>query len=234
MLMMPLYEQVKQEILKRINNQYWNPGDSLPNEFELADELGVSQGTIRKALSILTEEKVLERRQGKGTFVAKVDFQRFWKHKTVHGADQVEYTQYITLEKIPMPDFVKNIFGDENTECIMAKRIHHMGEGVLLYKVLYIQLEQLQDFDTIGENPDSMGKFLDNHFDSVFRNNLYASTNHLKAVMPDEECQKYLNIGAFTPVLLQQYTINDAFGNCCVLGYLYCDSTQVFYEDIVS
>jgi GntR family transcriptional regulator len=49
----------------------WRAGDCLPSEQALARELGVSQGTVRKVLDALTAEKLLARRQGKGTFIAE-------------------------------------------------------------------------------------------------------------------------------------------------------------------
>ena len=66
----PLYEQVRELLFGRIQDGTWTPGMALPNEFQLADELGVSQGTVRKALGTLTADKLLVRRQGRGTFVA--------------------------------------------------------------------------------------------------------------------------------------------------------------------
>jgi GntR family transcriptional regulator len=45
----------------------------LPSEPELAADLGVSQGTVRKALDEMTAENLVVRRQGRGTFVAKHD-----------------------------------------------------------------------------------------------------------------------------------------------------------------
>lgn len=44
----------------------------IPNEIELARDFGVSVGTMRKALQTLTEQGLLVRRQGRGTFVAEV------------------------------------------------------------------------------------------------------------------------------------------------------------------
>lgn len=69
----PLYAQVKQAILERIINGEWGPGSFLPSEIALAEEYGVSQGTLRKALNALTREKRLVRYQGKGTAVAVLD-----------------------------------------------------------------------------------------------------------------------------------------------------------------
>ena len=72
----PLYRQVKDEILKRLAGGVWQPGQSLPSEPDLATTLGVSPGTVRKALDEMTAENLLVRRQGKGTFVARHDEER--------------------------------------------------------------------------------------------------------------------------------------------------------------
>src|SRR5207302_3763123 len=45
-------------------------GDTLPSESVIADTLGVSIGTLRRAVDELVHENVLVRRQGRGTFVA--------------------------------------------------------------------------------------------------------------------------------------------------------------------
>jgi GntR family transcriptional regulator len=69
----PLYRQVKEVLLRRIADQTWQPGDLIPSEQQIAAELGVSQGTVRKALDEMTLERLLTRRQGRGTFVARHD-----------------------------------------------------------------------------------------------------------------------------------------------------------------
>ena len=68
---LPLYKQVYERLIKRICDGDWKPSESLPSEYALAAELGVSQGTVRKALNQLETEKLVERRQGKGTFVTE-------------------------------------------------------------------------------------------------------------------------------------------------------------------
>jgi GntR family transcriptional regulator len=69
----PLYRQARDLLVKRIVDGEWPPATALPSEFELAADLGVSQGTVRKALDELEAEKFVVRRQGKGTFVAGHD-----------------------------------------------------------------------------------------------------------------------------------------------------------------
>jgi GntR family transcriptional regulator len=67
----PLYAQVRQLLRERIRSGTWRPGQLLPNEFEIADEFGVSQGTARKALDALAQDGLVVRRQGRGTFVVE-------------------------------------------------------------------------------------------------------------------------------------------------------------------
>ena len=67
----PLYRQVYDVLVRRVAQGSWKAGESLPSEQALAREMGVSQGTVRKVLDALTAEKLLERRQGKGTFIAQ-------------------------------------------------------------------------------------------------------------------------------------------------------------------
>lgn len=66
----PLYARVERIVTDRIADRTWPPGHMLPSEMELAAELGVSQGTVRRALDALFRRHVIERRQGRGTFVA--------------------------------------------------------------------------------------------------------------------------------------------------------------------
>jgi len=67
----PLYRQVYDIVVNKVVKGTWRPGESLPSEHNLAKELGVSQGTVLKVLDALTAEKLLERRQGKGTYIAE-------------------------------------------------------------------------------------------------------------------------------------------------------------------
>ena len=76
----PLYMQIKELFVAKLRDGRWSPGDLIPSEIQLAQELGVSQGTVRKAITELVENNVLVRKQGRGTFVANHDSQRALFH----------------------------------------------------------------------------------------------------------------------------------------------------------
>ena len=67
----PLYAQIRETLIDRIQSGAWKPGQLIPNEFEIAAEFGVSQGTARKALDSLAADNLVVRRQGRGTFVVE-------------------------------------------------------------------------------------------------------------------------------------------------------------------
>lgn len=79
----PLYQQVKQHLVHRVITGEWKPGQLLPSESKLAEEYGLSQGTVRKAIEELASEGLVSRQAGKGTFVTSHagDYHPFQFHK---------------------------------------------------------------------------------------------------------------------------------------------------------
>jgi GntR family transcriptional regulator len=66
----PLYRQIKELIVRGLQSGDWAPGAPIPSESEFASRYKVSQGTVRKAIDELAADKLLVRRQGKGTYVS--------------------------------------------------------------------------------------------------------------------------------------------------------------------
>jgi GntR family transcriptional regulator len=66
----PLYHQLRKRMRHAIESGLLQVGDALPSERELAEVLGLSRVTVRKAISGLVTEGLLTQQQGAGTFVA--------------------------------------------------------------------------------------------------------------------------------------------------------------------
>lgn len=64
-----LSDKVVRVIMEQIQSGDLKPGDKLPNELDLAEELGVSRGILREALTILQARNYACRKQKEGTFV---------------------------------------------------------------------------------------------------------------------------------------------------------------------
>jgi len=68
---LPLYLQVKEHLLKKIDAGIWAEESLIPTETELCEEYGVSKITVREAIKILVKDGRLSRKPGKGTFVTR-------------------------------------------------------------------------------------------------------------------------------------------------------------------
>ncbi|WP_293912911.1 GntR family transcriptional regulator [Deinococcus sp.] len=80
----PMYVQVAQELRRWLHSGGAPVGTALPSERDLAAQLGVSRVTLRQALSLLTEQRLLERRRGSGTFILPSPEQATQSHRIEH------------------------------------------------------------------------------------------------------------------------------------------------------
>lgn len=64
------WEEIRAEVLRRIERRDWPPGATIPTEAQLAEEFGCARSTVNRALGELARAGVLERRRKAGTRVA--------------------------------------------------------------------------------------------------------------------------------------------------------------------
>ena len=74
----PLYLQLAQAIEKEIADGRWPLNKAIPSETQLATDFGVSVGTVRKALDILSDRGRLVKKQGSGTYAKSYADAGFW------------------------------------------------------------------------------------------------------------------------------------------------------------
>ena len=72
----PLYAQIAEGVLDRIESGDLSPGDRIPSERKLSRMLGVNRLTVRRALEMLASQGLLSRRQGDGTYVTELKIER--------------------------------------------------------------------------------------------------------------------------------------------------------------
>lgn len=66
-----LYKQTRDYIMEQIRQRVYGPGELIPPERELAEQLKISRYTVRRAIEELVAEGVLQRVQGSGTYVTE-------------------------------------------------------------------------------------------------------------------------------------------------------------------
>lgn len=93
---MPLsaYSRLQHSLILQIESGVWQPGEQMPTERALAEEHGLSVGTVRKAMDMLVQGGYCYRVQGKGTFVADYTKEApvFYRMRTEFSAADAELT----------------------------------------------------------------------------------------------------------------------------------------------
>jgi len=106
-LRLPLYQRLRDHLAAQIGAQGWRPGDLIPSESEFAVSHGVSVGTVRKAIDRLVVEGLLERQQGRGTYVRRARFNsslfRFFRFQSETGERKIPQARILHRKVLPAP-----------------------------------------------------------------------------------------------------------------------------------
>lgn len=112
----PRYEQIFNHLLQRIKEGELKEGDRVPSEKELADQFNVSRITSKKALELLSQNKLIERIQGKGSFVSKAsrDWQKIKAQRQTEIAETKNHNnaEECRLVGVILPDFADSFGAD--------------------------------------------------------------------------------------------------------------------------
>jgi GntR family transcriptional regulator len=99
----PLYERVKAQLVKSVADGEWQPGEAIPSERALATRYGVGIATIRTAVGALVSARVLDRIQGKGTFVSlhgqDRNIYQFFRVARDDGVKEYPKSQLLSFQK---------------------------------------------------------------------------------------------------------------------------------------
>lgn len=134
---MPLYRQVKRSLLAAIESGDVRPGQPLPSETEIAGAMGVSIGTLRRAVDELVAEHILVRRQGRGTFVATHGTDRFlfqfFHVERADGLREAPQVDLVSFERIRAEDEVAEALGLRVGDAVIRveNRLRLQGSAVI-------------------------------------------------------------------------------------------------------
>ena len=215
----PLYQQIKDLILRSLQGGEWKPGESIPSEIELAARFRVSQGTVRKAIDELAADNLVGRRQGKGTFVATHSEQhvqyRFLRLMPDTGdLDSEGPAQRSILEcrRVRAPADVARLLALRAGDPVMqARRLLALGGVPTILEDLWLPGLPFKGL-TASQLAQYQGPTYA-MFEADFGVRMVRATEKIRAVLPDSVQAELLQVPAGTPMLSVErvaYTYNDA------------------------
>ena len=200
----PLYIQVKQKITQELMSGNWRAGDLIPSEIELAQSYQVSQGTVRKAIDELSIEKILIRRQGKGTYVTTHDEEqiqlRFLRLTSSKGNKEKLESQLQSFEKMRVNSYVANRLNlRPGSSVFKIKRVLTFAKKPLILDEIYISTIPFKGLNAemINQKKGSLYRLYESNYGIQMLN----ADEKIKAVSAEAEVSKLLNIKKGHPIL---------------------------------
>jgi GntR family histidine utilization transcriptional repressor len=197
----PIYLQIKKTIQQRIASGEWPAGQKLPSENELVGALAVSRMTINRALRELTQEGLVERVHGIGSFVAQAP-----RHMSLIELQDIalEIAQQGRQHRSRILDQA-SISADVH---IAAQLELPGGSEVFHLRAVHYQDELPIQLESRYVNPASMPRFMEQDFSRVTPTAYLLEQfkpdemeHRVNAVMPDAQMRELLAMQAGQPCL---------------------------------
>ena len=171
-LRIPLYLQLKNTLLNRIDNGELLPGERLESERDLAEKYGVNRQTVRSALNVLIEDGVLIKVPYKGTFVAKQIVKPAWGNYDAaddhRGFSSFLKAQGFTIdskvivaEKIePTTSIRAHLKLEEGEDVYCLMRVRYYNEEPFSVEIAYIPYKYVEGIENYDFSKVSLYDFM--------------------------------------------------------------------------
>lgn len=201
----PLYAQVYDILVEKINIGEFKKEDILPTESEFQELFGISRITARKALEKLTEDGYIKRARGIGSIVIKTSKNLKIELKTGFTSNlkgkkikrKILEVNRLIDDKIPLK--IRELFElKDKEEITMLKRVLTKDDIPVLVQDIYlapkikIEISELKQEESFYETLESKGYILNSYTEKVF------------AACPNIEEQQILNIKENEPLLCRE------------------------------
>lgn len=200
----PLYRVVKRSLLRAIENGRYPAGGALPSETDLSTAFGVSVGTLRHAVDELVAEHILVRRQGRGTFIALHNTDRFlfqfFHIERSDGLREVPQVELVAFERVRMEEEAAQALGARPGEPAIQidNRLRLQGRAVIHDRLtLSALLFKGLTAKRFCERPSTIYHL----YQTEFGITVTRALERARAVAADRAAARVLGLGPGTPVM---------------------------------
>jgi GntR family transcriptional regulator len=207
----PLYVRVESLVRNRILNGQLQPGDKLATEDDLVKQFGVSQITIRNALSNLERDGLIVRNRAKGTFVAEsVPVRKKFVitnevYNILEDANRYE-VKNVDLKTVKISETrnartVREFFNLANDDSISIVRRTRFWRGIPMYYIENILPPPIAQHLTVKELGEK-------HLLMILKEKIGLTIGrgemYIEAVPADPDVAEILKMQIFEPLILRQ------------------------------
>jgi GntR family transcriptional regulator len=209
----PLYARVRSALVARLMAGEWRPGALLPGELAIAAEMGVSLGTVRKAVDSLVADGVLRRHQGKGTFVTEQTPERANYHffRLVDGSGArvlPEFgAEHATLTTAGAAAAARLGIGADDM-AVRIDRVRAIAGRPAILETILVPAALMPGLETETPLPNALYP----HYQSRHGISVISTDDRLSAVAADAKAAQALGVAEGTPLLMADRVAQDLAG----------------------
>lgn len=200
----PLYLQLMEDLIKKINNEIYNENEKLPSERELCKLYDLSRITVRQALQELEREGYIYKLHGKGTFVSPksynqnlVELYSFTDEMKKLGKTPV--TKVLSFNEMPIDEHLAGKLELElNEEVFKVTRLRIADDEPLMFETTYLPKKY---FPNLTKN-DLVERAMYEVFNNDYKVKVTKAVERFSATIVREDEATYLNTEANQPAML--------------------------------
>ncbi|WP_057914697.1 GntR family transcriptional regulator [Peribacillus muralis] len=202
---MSKYEQISNEMRKRIQEESYSSDEPIPDELSLTKEFSCSRMTMKKALDILVMEGLLYRKRGHGTFIVKSTIQDNLVNVT--DKENLGLTSLLNDKKIeskviqfdvlfPSEKVAAYLCVDHNTPVYHLTRLRKIENEPFVIEETYMPTNIIR-----GINEEVLQSSIYNFITNTLGLTIGGSHRKIRADKSNNLDQTYLNCASDDPIL---------------------------------
>lgn len=205
-----------QKLIKYIKTENLRPGDKLPPEPTLCEQLGVSRLTLREAVNTLKSEGMVYSAQGKGTFVScSMEQISNTLNNNLGITEMIESTGYKPgvrhFEKHLVKadqDLADKLKVAEGTDLLMCRRIRTADDLPVVHSQDFLSPQIAADFLAVTDENVSLYSFLE----ETCGLKIGLATAEIEPIIAEKEMAEKLEIEEGQPLLKMRIVVGDVYG----------------------
>lgn len=234
----PLYEQLRKQLMKAIASGKLEAGTKLPTEAELCRNLEISRPVARQAYNMLIDDGVVERMRGRGTFVRTPSTRGRFISKQLSFAQEMSIlhlehsTEVLRAEWLHYtPELFSHLKLDRGQRCYHLTRMRYVSGKPLILVENYIPEPIFPNIDRY----DFAKRSLYEVFETVYHVKIVRSNRILAAQTANAEFASLFHVHRGSPVFYVENTVYDQNDRPVDFSREYLDGlTQKFEFEVVN
>ena len=226
---LPLYHQLAELLLDKIQSGMYRPGDQIPSENQLAEKYGIGRPTVRQAVDCLVRKNFLYRKRGSGTYVSeppeKIDLFSL-------GGTIASFRKSTQLPKVTLLDgpYLLAVAGESSnpfngSDAIFLSRRTSVKNSPVLIEDIYLHPSLFSRMEHVDLRDRSLSQLVEDQFHFT----LAKGTQHFKISFPDQRLSKLLDLSKTSPILTVHRFLHSTTVENAIYSDLYCRTDKYIF-----